>query len=161
MGNESARQTSGVHLWLVLMKAYRSIERRASSSIEELGLCLSDFAILEILLHKGPLPVNTIGPRVPLTSGSATTAIDRLEKRGLVRREMNAGDRRRRVVHLTAEGRRMIEAAFIRHSDDIEAATAGLNERERATATRLLRKLGKSAEAGTEGSASLVKARHH
>lgn len=161
MGNESAKQTSGVHLWLVLMKAHRAIERRASASIEGLGLCLSDFAILEILLHKGPLPVNTIGPRVPLTSGSATTAVDRLEERGLVRREVKAGDRRTRVVHLTAEGRRTIEGAFVRHSTDIEAATAGLNEKERATATRLLRRLGKSAEAGTEGSASLVKSRHH
>jgi MarR family 2-MHQ and catechol resistance regulon transcriptional repressor len=96
------------------------------------------------------LPVNTIGPRVPLTSGSETTAIDRLENRGLVRREVKAGDRRTRVVHLTSEGRRMIEATFVRHSADIEAATAGLNEKERATATRLLRKLGKSAEGGTK-----------
>ena len=161
VGNESANHTSGVHLWLVLMKAHRAIERRASASIEELGLCLSDFAILEILLHKGPLPVNTIGPRVPLTSGSATTAIDRLERRGLVRREVKAGDRRTRVVHLTAEGRRMIEAAFVRHSADIEAATAGLNERERATATRLLRKLGKSAEGGIEEIGSLASSGHH
>jgi len=140
---------SGVHLWLVLMKAYRAIERRANASIGALGLCFSDFAILEILLHKGPLPVNTIGARVPLTSGSATTAIDRLEGRGLVRREVEAADRRTRVVHLTPEGRRMIEDAFVRHSADIEAATRGLSGKERTMAIRLLRKLGKSAEAET------------
>jgi MarR family transcriptional regulator, 2-MHQ and catechol-resistance regulon repressor len=146
------RDSTGVHLWLVLMKAHRALERRANASIGELGLCFSDFAILEILLHKGPLPVNTIGARVPLTSGSATTAIDRLESRGLVRREVQAGDRRTRVVHLTPDGRRMIEDAFVRHSADIEVATAGLTERERAAAIRLLRKLGKSAEAeATEG----------
>jgi MarR family 2-MHQ and catechol resistance regulon transcriptional repressor len=138
-----------VHLWLVLMKAYRAIERRANASIGALGLCFSDFAILEILLHKGPLPVNTIGARVPLTSGSATTAIDRLEGRGLVRREVEAADRRTRVVHLTPEGRRMIEDAFVRHSADIEAATRGLSGKERTMAIRLLRKLGKSAEAET------------
>jgi MarR family 2-MHQ and catechol resistance regulon transcriptional repressor len=138
-----------VHLWLVLMKAHRALERRANASINHLGLCFSDFAILEILLHKGALPVNTIGARVPLTSGSATTAIDRLESRGLVRRAMEAGDRRTRVVHLTASGRRTIEDAFVRHSADIEAATAVLTEKERETAIRLLRKLGKSAEAET------------
>jgi len=66
-----------------------------------------------------------------------------------VRREVEAGDRRTRVVHLTAEGRRMIEDAFVRHSADIEAATAGLTGKERATAIRLLRKLGKSAAAET------------
>jgi MarR family 2-MHQ and catechol resistance regulon transcriptional repressor len=138
---------TGVHLWLVLMKAHRAIERRANASIGELGLCFSDFAILEILLHKGPLPVNTIGARVPLTSGSTTTAVDRLESRGLVRREAEAADRRTRVVHLTPEGRQMIEVAFLRHSADIEAATAGLSEKERTAAIRLLRKLGKAAEA--------------
>ena len=140
---------SGVHLWLVLMKAHRAIEQRASASIESLGLCLSDFAILEILLHKGPLPVNAIGARIPLTSGSTTTAVDRLEKRGLVRRESDAEDRRARVVHLTVPGRRLIEDAFSRHSADLESATAGLTEREKATLIRLLRKLGISAEAET------------
>jgi MarR family 2-MHQ and catechol resistance regulon transcriptional repressor len=149
MRDEPEANPSGVHLWLVLMKAHRAIERRANASIGALGLCFSDFAILEILLHKGPLPVNAIGARVPLTSGSATTAIDRLESRGLARREVEAGDRRTRVVHLTAEGRGMIENAFVRHSADIEAATVGLTWKERATAIRLLRKLGKSAEAET------------
>ena len=152
VGDFSTSKPTGVHLWLVLMKAHRAMERRANASIGELGLCFSDFAILEILLHKGPLPVNTIGARVPLTSGSTTTAVDRLEKRGLVRRETESADKRTRVVHLTASGRRMIEDAFVRHSADIETATAVLNEKERETAIRLLRKLGKSAEAEmTEG----------
>jgi MarR family transcriptional regulator, 2-MHQ and catechol-resistance regulon repressor len=146
MSVRDSAATSGVHLWLVLMKAHRAIERRAAASISQLGLCLSDFAILEILLHKGPLPVNTIGARIPLTSGSATTAIDRLESRRLVRRQVESGDRRTRVVHLTPEGKRMIEDVFVRHSADIEAATAGLTDKERAAAIRLLRKLGKSAE---------------
>jgi len=150
--DEPEANPAGVHLWLVLMKAHRAMERRANASISDLGLCFSDFAILEILLHKGPLPVNAIGVRVPLTSGSATTAVHRLEGRGLVRRELEAADRRTRVVHLTAGGRRTIEDAFARHSADIEAATAGLTAKERATAIRLLRKLGKSAEAEiTEG----------
>lgn len=135
----------GVHLWLVLMKAFRALERRANASVEGLGLCLSDFAILEILLHRGPLPVNAIGARIPLTSGSTTTAVDRLERRRLVQRELDAKDRRTRVVHLTREGRLLIEDAFARHSADMETATSGLNATEKATATRLLRKLGTSA----------------
>jgi len=142
----SAEDESGVHLWLVLMKAFRALERHANASIEDQGLCLSDFAILEILLHKGPLPVNAVGARIPLTSGSTTTAIHRLERRGLVKREPDANDRRTRVVHLSREGRVLIEAAFARHSADMSAATAGLNADERATAIRLLRKLGTPAE---------------
>ena len=56
-----------VHVWLVMMKAMRALTRYAAAGIEETGLGLSDFAVLEVLLHKGPLPVNTIGPIVDLT----------------------------------------------------------------------------------------------
>ncbi len=145
----SGEDTSGVHLWLVLMKAHRALAKRAEESIAETGLCFSDFAILEMLLHKGPLPVNTIGASIPLTSGSATTAVDRLERRGLVRRCSDARDLRTRVVHLTSDGSRLIEAAFGRHRADMEDAVAVLNTRERSTLLRLLRKLGKSSAASS------------
>ena len=53
--------TSGVHLWLVLWKATRAVETHARGSIEEIGLGSTGFAVLEALLHKGPLPVGEIG----------------------------------------------------------------------------------------------------
>jgi len=66
------------HVWLVMMKAMRALTRYAAAGIDETGLCLSDFGVLELLLHKGPLPVNTIGPIVDLTPGSISIAVDRL-----------------------------------------------------------------------------------
>src|SRR5438067_9607033 len=95
---------SGTHLWLVMMKAHRTLERLATHSIESSEVGLSDFAVLEMLLHKGPQPVNEIGRRVELTSGAITTAVDRLESRGLVTREADPSDRRARIVRLTAAG---------------------------------------------------------
>ena len=71
--------SSGVRVWLMLMKAHRSMVRHAERSIVSLDMCISDFAVLELLLHKGPQSVGEIGRRVDLTSGSITTAIDRLE----------------------------------------------------------------------------------
>ena len=138
--------TSGVHLWLVLWKAARAVQAHALKSIEALNLCGSDFAVLEALLHKGPLPVNTIGRKVLLTSGSITTAVDRLENQGLVERRDHATDRRARVVHLTPAGKRLIARAFADHQEHMEGATRALNESERAQAIRLLKKLGRSAE---------------
>src|SRR5260370_35114742 len=86
--------SSGTHLWLVLMKAHRSMARHAQRSIAAHDIGLSDFAILEALLHKGPMLVNEIGRRIQLTSGSITTAIDRLETRRPVQRSADPGDRR-------------------------------------------------------------------
>jgi len=107
-----------------------------------MGLGLSDFGVLEILLHKGPLPINVIGAKIRLTSGSISTAIDRLEEKRLVERRDDPDDRRARVVHLTPEGRKLIECAFAEHAAAMEHATSGLSPLERRKAIRLLKKLG-------------------
>src|SRR5580693_9287547 len=103
-----ASDSSGTHLWLVLMKSHGALARHARRSIDSAEMGLSEFGALELLLHKGPQPVNEIGRRIDLTSGSITSAIDRLEKRGLVARGADPGDRRARVVHLTARGKALI-----------------------------------------------------
>jgi MarR family 2-MHQ and catechol resistance regulon transcriptional repressor len=137
--------TSGVHVWLVLWKAARSLEARARHSIEATELCMSDFAVLEVLLHKGPLPVNVIGRKVLLTSGSITTAVDRLEAQQLVERRDDPGDRRARIIHLTVAGKKLIREAFKEHERDMEQAASGLAAGERKTLVKLLKKLGQGA----------------
>jgi len=135
-------EASGIHLWLVLWKAYESIHGHALRHIQSLGLGFSDFGVLEVLLHKGPTPVNTIGEMVHLTSGSITAAVDRLESKGLVERCNHASDRRARVVHLTDAGEKLIRCAFADHEAAMERATAGLDPEERLQAIALLKKLG-------------------
>src|SRR4051812_8112045 len=122
---------TGTHVWLVLMKAHRSVQRHAVASIASLDLGLSDFVVLEVLLHKGPMKVNDIGRKVELTSGSITTAVDRLQVRGLVSREVNREDSRSRIVQLTAKGRTLVRAAFAAHSARMEKACRGLGMKER------------------------------
>ncbi len=116
-------------------------------SVARLGLGLSDFAVLELLLHKGPQPVNVIGKRVLLTSGSITTAVDRLESRKLVCRTGDPEDRRSRIVALTPAGRRMIQKAFRQHAKDMEHTLAVLGAGDRAELVRLLKKAGFAAKA--------------
>lgn len=139
--------TSGLHLWLILWKAWAAVHSYALADIEQLGFGLSDFGILEILLHKGPLPVNEIGSRMHLTSGTMTVAIDRLEKRKLVERRDDPGDRRARVIHLTAEGTRIIAAEFERHKATMNELGEALTAEERKLGIELLKKLGRAAEA--------------
>ncbi len=100
------KDITAARLWTVFAKAHRSVSAHVEESIARHGLCLSDFMALEALLHKGPLTIGEIGARVLLTSGSMTAAVDRLEKRALVRREFTETDRRARVIHLTPKGLR-------------------------------------------------------
>ncbi len=136
---------SGAHTYLVLWRAARAVEARALGSIETTGLCASDFGVLEALLHRGPLPVNVLGKKLLLTSGSMTTSVDRLVARQLVERRDDPTDRRIRVVALTASGRRLITAAFARHESHLDDVVAVLTRDERTTLVSLLRKLGRHA----------------
>jgi MarR family 2-MHQ and catechol resistance regulon transcriptional repressor len=140
---------SGTHLWLVMMKAHRALQRLASQSIESFEVGLSDFAVMEMLLHKGSQPVNEIGRRVGLTSGAITAAVDRLESCQLVTREAHPSDRRARVVRLTARGRERAAKVFADHKKAMDSAASGLSKSERATLIQLLKKLGVSAEKNT------------
>lgn len=142
----SSRQDhSGVHVWLILMKAFQALMPHAAESIARTGLCDSDFRVLEVLLHKGPLPVNTIGPKVWLTPGSISVAVDRLVKKGLVVRKDQPADRRVRRVELTAKGRTLIAVTFREHATAMEKVVSVLSTKERTILVRFLKKLGKHA----------------
>ena len=135
----------GVHIWLVMMKAFHAVSGYAARSFQSHGLGDSDFRVLEALLHKGPLPVNTIGPKVFLTPGSISIAVDRLYEKGLVTRMESGTDRRVRVVDLTPKGRDLIAAIFSVHADDMEKLAEILKPTERVQLVNALKKLGKRA----------------
>ncbi|HYV96481.1 MAG TPA: MarR family transcriptional regulator [Gemmatimonadaceae bacterium] len=141
------RDTSGTHTWLVLMKAFRALARHAEQSMQSTELAFTEFTILEALLNKGPLLVNDIGRRVHLTSGAITSAIDRLEARGLVQRGVDDADKRARVVSLTRAGRALIGTAFEAHKARMDAVAGTLTAKERKTLIDLLKKLGLGAAA--------------
>ena len=129
-------------LWLVLSRCHRALSQIAERSIVETGMCLTDFAALEALLHKGPLTIGEIQAKVPLALGSMTAAVDRLEKKGLILRTPSADDRRAKVLKLTPEGRRIVERAFSRHAAELESAMAVLNQSEKRQLHGLLKTLG-------------------
>ena len=148
---ESLTSGSGVHVFLVLWKALRAVQAYAEESVSELEMCGSEFAVLEALLHKGPLPINEIGKKVLLTSGSITVAVDRLETKGLVERRAHGTDRRARIAHLTKAGRKLITRGYADHAADMERlASASLTRAERETLIRLLKKIGYEAAGSLE-----------
>jgi MarR family transcriptional regulator, 2-MHQ and catechol-resistance regulon repressor len=141
-----------VHIWLVMMKAMRALTRYAATGIEETGLGDSDFRVLEALLHKGPLPVNTIGPIVDLTPGSISIAVDRLVAKGLVSRVESTEDRRVRIVALTPRGKDLIVPAFRKHSGQMKRVFSELSPEELRGLEVALKRVGKRAAALMEQS---------
>jgi MarR family 2-MHQ and catechol resistance regulon transcriptional repressor len=136
-------------VWLVMMKAMRALTKYAAAGIEETGLGLSDFGVLEILLRKGPLPVNTIGPIVDLVPGSISAAVDRLVTRGLVSRVESTEDRRVRIVALTPQGKELIASAIRKHSGQMKRVFSELSPEELRGLEVTLKKVGKRAAALT------------
>lgn len=130
------------HLWTVLTRSHRAIQRLAETSIARTDLCLSDFVALEALLHKGPLTITELQDKVLLASGSMTAAVDRLEKRGLLLRKSSPTDRRARVLELTREGRRLTESCFVQHSSDLETLMSVLSSNEKNALYSSLKKIG-------------------
>src|SRR2546430_7204640 len=137
------QDSAGVHLWLVLMKAFQALLPHAAGSIKRTELGDSDFRILEVLLHKGPLPVNTIGPKVWLTPGSISVAVDRLVRKGLVSRNDHPDDRRIRRVELTPKGRALITRGFGEHAAAMEDVAGGPFQKKHGAFLWLFLKIGK------------------
>ena len=133
------------HVWLVMIKAMRALTRYAAAGIEDTGLGDSDFRVLEVLLHKGALPVNTIGPIVGLTPGSISIAVERLVARGLVSRVESPEDRRVRVVALTHRGKDLIVPAFRKHVGQMRRVFSQLSAEELRDLEVALKKVGKRA----------------
>ena len=139
---KSRSRIAAPRLWIVITRSYRALSRLAEQSIAKSGLCLTDFAALEALLHKGPLTITAIQQKVLLASGSMTAAIDRLEKLGLVVRKASPADRRARLIELTREGKRVAASCFEKHARDLEATLSVLSEEEKEQMYSSLKKLG-------------------
>jgi MarR family transcriptional regulator, 2-MHQ and catechol-resistance regulon repressor len=143
---QQTKASEATHTWLIMLKAWQSVSRYLRPTMSEDGLGESDFRVLEVLLHKGPTPVNAIGPKVDLNPGSVSVAVDRLYKKGLVSREEDNSDRRVRTVSLTQKGREVFLPLFRRHSALIKRAFQEVSSEELQQLETVLKKIGKRAE---------------
>jgi MarR family transcriptional regulator, 2-MHQ and catechol-resistance regulon repressor len=134
------------HTLLVMLKALLAIRHIALVPILTGDLGESDFRVLEVLLHKGPMPVNALGPKVDLNPGSVSVAVDRLYKKGLVSRVESESDRRVRTVSLTEKGRRVFVPIFRQHAALIKRAFQDVSPGEQRKLEELLKRIGRRAE---------------
>lgn len=143
------QQTSDIStakLVIVLTRAYRSLADFLEGGLALQGILTTDFAILEVLLHKGPLAMSAIGPKIPLATAPMKRAIDRLKRRGLVRRQDDRNTLHAEVYELTEEGQKTITRIYARHKEDIEAVMGVLSPNERSQLGQALKKVGLQGE---------------
>lgn len=144
---QGRRKATPEQTWVALAHCYRTMSALIEGSFTAAGLSLTDFMLLEALLHKGPLTITQIQAAALLASGSMTAAVDRLETRGLIARTLSGKDRRARILELTAEGRAVSEAAYQQHSGQLKEWMGVLSAEDRATTFKSLRKLEKQLKA--------------
>src|ERR1700751_6162626 len=135
-----------IHTWLVMLRAFQAVHHLALPPILKKGLGYSDVRVLEVLLPKGPMPVNAIGPKVDLNPGSVSVAVDRLYKTGVVSRVESESDRRVRTVSLTEKGRRVFVPIFRQHAALIKRAFQDVSLEEQRHMEEVLEKIAKRAE---------------
>lgn len=136
-----------VRAYVKLMRASRSVLARIEPGLAAHGLTPTQLGVLEAVLHKGPMTQRDLGRKVLTSAGNMTDVIDKLERRGLVRRLPAPADRRAVRVELTGEGRALIEQVFPAHAADIARAMAGLDTAELGELDGLLRRLGRAESA--------------
>lgn len=150
MSTKQKEKTTAPKLWVVLARAYGALAAFVEQIVDEEGLCLSDFMVLEVLLHKGSMTISEIGEKVLLAAPSMTSAIDRLEKLEYVVRKSSKEDRRIRLVELTAKGRKFIAELYERHAESLESVAGVLNQAEKSALRDSLKKLGLEANTQLE-----------
>ncbi|MGC4377160.1 MarR family transcriptional regulator [Fictibacillus sp. Mic-4] len=133
-------------LFVVLSRAYRSITDRVTEDMKSYGLNPTEFMVLELLYHKGEQPIQHIGKKILLASGSMTYVVDKLESKKLLERKACPEDRRVTFASITEEGRKLMDEIFPKHRKVIQNIFATLDVNEQETMITCLKKLGIHAE---------------
>jgi MarR family 2-MHQ and catechol resistance regulon transcriptional repressor len=134
-----------LQLVIALGRSYQAIERGVRPHLAEHGLGLTEFAVLEVLYHKGALPLGEIRDRILVTGASTTYVVKKLERRGLMRRRPSAEDKRVVFGEITPKGRALMEDVFPGHVDRLQQVMAVLSLSEKRQVTQLLRRLSRYA----------------
>lgn len=144
--NNQLDEELSLKLFVVLTRALDSIKKRVEEDIKRLGLNPTEFAVLELIYHKGDQPIQKIGEKVLIASSSITYVVDKLEKKNLLQRKACPKDRRITYATMTAEGTELMNHVFPKHSAAIREICSGLNADEKAIMIEQLKKLGYHAQ---------------
>ena len=150
-GESDLDRSATLQLLIALARALKEIDKWVRPHLASEGLGATEFAVLEVLYHKGPLPLGEIRDQILVTGPSTTYIVKKLEQRGLMRRRPSGEDQRVVFGELTPAGRKLIGRVFPEHVAHLRRAMAGLSVQEKRAAGHLMRKLARYARDGGRG----------
>ncbi len=137
-------EVRALNAFIALQRAAESVESATQAEIVKADLTQSQFGVLEVLLHLGPMCAKDLAGKLLRSKGNLTLVVENLEKRGLIKRTRNDDDQRIQTVTLTNKGRKLIMAIFPEHVRGITTALAALTATEQETLRHICRKLGRA-----------------
>jgi len=129
--------------YVKLMRAANAARNFAARSLDDTGLTLTQFAVLEALYHLGPMSLSDVAQKVLTTGGNLTMVAGNLEKHGLARRQPSPKDKRVQIMVLTPKGKLLMRQLFPRHAAAITECLAVLSPEEQVRLGELCRRLGR------------------
>ena len=138
----SKKEKRTLDAFIKLMRATESMNTRLNRHLAEADLTVSQFGVMEALLHLGPLNQKSLGEKLLKSGGNITLVIDNLEKCGFVERQRDPNDRRAMLIHLTDKGREFISSFFPKHLKEIKKEFSVLTEEEKEQLAHICKKLG-------------------
>src|SRR3954468_1221087 len=136
------RTAQALDTFVKLMRAANSVSAATNPELAAANLTVSQFAVLEVLYHAGPLCLTEIARKILTTGGNLTLVVKNLEKRGLVQRKQSSDDRRYFSLHLTSKGKSLISEIFPKQAAKISQVLEVLTAEEQSQLARLCKKLG-------------------
>ncbi len=131
---------------IALNRGTNHLRKFEIKAIAASGLTISQFGVLEMLYHLGPLKICQIIEKSLFTSGNMTVVVNNLEKMGMVARRKDPKDKRSWYIAITQSGTTLIEQAFPEHLANISAALANINDQEKKQLIAILKKLKQDPE---------------
>ena len=140
------QEDRSLKLFLVMARATQTMMRELEPSIKSHNLSPTEFAVLELLYHKGEHSIQSIGKKILMAGSSVSYVVDQLAKKQYLTRAHCEEDRR--VVYAAASeaGRALMADIFPAHKQKIHEFMAVLSEEEKEEMTVLLKRVGRHAE---------------
>ncbi|MDC7248310.1 MAG: MarR family transcriptional regulator [Sphaerochaetaceae bacterium] len=128
-------------LFISLNKTVNSFTKKTNKIVTQYDITYSQFAVLEVLYHKGALSLGEVKEKILSSSGTIAIIIKNLEKNDLIVKFQDNKDKRKYILKLTTKGMNLISEVFPKNEEMIINSMNVLNFAEQEYMLNCLKKI--------------------